>query len=82
LVSFPCADRKSSVTSAHSTFSTLGRDEMERKKGDLDEFADDGPFGQVKDLQALEERRKRIGEGGKRKEKDGEKGAWCRCLVM
>jgi len=88
LTSFPCADRKSLVTSAQSTFFTLGRDEMERKKGNLDNFADEGPFGRAKNLQGLEERRKKVEGGektatlGERNRTERDKGAGCRCLVM
>ncbi|KAF2676101.1 hypothetical protein K458DRAFT_469585 [Lentithecium fluviatile CBS 122367] len=74
LTSFPLTHRVSSITSTRTnrtnktTFSTPGRDEMERKKSALDEFAgDDGPFGRAKDLKGLEERRRKIEDGGKEK---------------
>lgn len=86
LTLFPRADQASSPASVNTTFSTPGRDEMERKKGNLNEFsAIDGPFGRVKDVKELEESRKRLKEGSRtgkaaKKRDNGETG--CGCLVM
>ena len=61
---------------------------MERKKGNLEGFADEGPFRRAKDIKQLEDKRKRIEGGGKKVKlgkktgKDGENEVGCGCLVM
>lgn len=72
----PAAKRLGSGT---STFSTPGRDEMERKKGGARAWdGDDGPFGHVKGVKDLEQSRRRISEGS-RKGKGAANEKWCRC---
>ncbi|KAL5445643.1 hypothetical protein PMIN07_005301 [Paraphaeosphaeria minitans] len=85
----PHLPRQGSARSVASTFSTPGRDEMERKRGIVEE----GPFMNAMGVKELEERRRmvsegkggviRVEEGGKKKRKaEDEKGGMCRCVVM
>ncbi|KAL1600505.1 hypothetical protein SLS60_006891 [Paraconiothyrium brasiliense] len=87
----PQFSRQASTRSVASnvTFSTPGRDEMERKRG----HADEGPFGTATGVQELVERRKQISEGksvsqrfeqvGKKGKKEKkESGGLCKCVVM
>ncbi|KAH7402341.1 hypothetical protein DE146DRAFT_631571 [Phaeosphaeria sp. MPI-PUGE-AT-0046c] len=57
-----------SAASAHSIFSTPGRDELERKKALVE--ADDGPFGRAISVADLAAERRRV-SGGTSKRKDG-----------
>jgi hypothetical protein len=84
----PPLPRHSSVRSVVSTFSTPGRDEMERKRG----HADEGPFANAAGVQELAERRRMVSGGNKsvsqRFEASGQKArgkegrGLCGCLVM
>ncbi|OAG11952.1 uncharacterized protein CC84DRAFT_1254315 [Paraphaeosphaeria sporulosa] len=79
----PQLPRHGSARSVASTFSTPGRDEMERKRG----IADEGPFKGAMGVQELAERRRMVSEG-KRAEENSQKGnergkgGMCRCVVM
>lgn len=78
----PPLPRHGSARSVASTFSTPGRDEMERKRG----IADEGPFKGAMGLKELEETRRMVsgggrGEGDVNREKEKEDGL-CRCVVM
>lgn len=58
--------RNLTLTSVPSTtFSTPGRDEMERKKGatGIVDIGDEGPFGRATGMRELEERRRQISVG-------------------
>ena len=82
---------------SNATFSTPGRDEMERKKGHLYAM-DEGPFGAAKGMQELAEKRRQVSEGKsvsqrfeeagerekkkKKKKGEGEGGGLCRCVMM
>ncbi|KAF2249072.1 hypothetical protein BU26DRAFT_564754 [Trematosphaeria pertusa] len=75
------------AASYQTTFSTPGRDELERKKVEshMGPFArDEGPFGTAKSVKDLEERRRRVSEGSRRGEerKKGLCGCGLRCVVM
>ncbi|KAJ4360741.1 uncharacterized protein N0V89_001308 [Didymosphaeria variabile] len=87
----PQPTRQASTRSvaSNATFSTPGRDEMERKMG----HADEGPFGTAKGVQELAERRRQISgaksvsqrfeAAGKRGNKeDEERGGLCKCVAM
>ena len=70
------------VVSRKSVFSTLGRDELERKKALVE--ADEGPFARVVSMQDLNQSRriisgevKRDGDGGGKEER-----MMCGCVVM
>ncbi|KAJ4304596.1 hypothetical protein N0V90_000122 [Kalmusia sp. IMI 367209] len=72
---------------SQATFSTPGRDEMERKRAQLS-VGNEGPFGSATGMQELAERRRRVSEAGRRsrgsegsKKEEGARGA-CRCVVM
>ncbi|KAF2125717.1 hypothetical protein P153DRAFT_360054 [Dothidotthia symphoricarpi CBS 119687] len=69
-----------SVASKRTVFLTLGRDEMERKKALVE--TDEGPFARAVDMQDLEERRVRVGEGQDLYKKKSRKGCGGGCSIM
>lgn len=89
----PLARHPSSTSrTSQATFSTPGRDEMERKKAHV-KGGDEGPFGSATGMQELVTRRRQVSErrsvsqrveevDKKGKKKDGEGGGLCKCCVM
>ena len=72
-----------SIHTAHShrsVFSTLGRDELERKKACVEE--DEGPFGAAKSVAELDEKKQSIKSGKDGGEKGGMCGGRACCDVM